>query len=98
MMCGESYPSLVRLNLTISSASVDGTSQFVAQIPIMDAMLMGYWVADQVRNISSSVIYTLRRFIMIPCEMFLMDHLRNNIRNSLIGSGKGRVGGIGGAI
>ena len=37
----------------------------------------------------------LRRVIMIPCEMFFWDHLRNTRIISLIGSGRGRVGGLG---
>ena len=32
---------------------------------------------------------------MIPCEMFLRDHLRNTRRIALLGSGRGRVGGLG---
>ena len=69
-----SSPSLVHLCPTISSASVGGISQFVVQIYSMDAILMGYWVAGQMRNMTSSVMYKsnfrmgnmiLRRFIMI---------------------------------
>ena len=37
----------------------------------------------------------LRRVLMILCEVFLPDHLSNNRRISLIGSGRGIVDGLG---
>ena len=98
--CWESSTSLVRLCPTISSTSVGGKRQFVAQIPSMDAILMGYWVADQVSTMKSSVIYkskfrigdiTLRRVLIIPCEIFLKSHLRSTRRIDWIDSGRGRA-------
>ena len=32
---------------------------------------------------------------MIPCEVFLRDHSRGARRIALLGSGRGRVGGLG---
>ena len=37
----------------------------------------------------------IRRFLMIPCEAFLRAHLSNNRSIDMLGSGRGRVGGIG---
>ena len=37
----------------------------------------------------------LRRFLVIPCEIFLRDHLINTRIISLFGSGGGRFGGLG---
>ena len=68
---------------------------------------MGYWVVEQVRTTRSSVMYKnkfrmgdmiLIRVLMITCEMFLRDHLKNTSSISLIGSDRGRVDGIGDAI
>ena len=43
--------------LPTSFMSVGGMSQFVSQIPRMDAILMGYWMAGQMSTTMSSVIY-----------------------------------------
>ena len=103
----ESSTPLVRLCLPISSAFVSGIRQFLVQIPIMDKVLIGYWVAGQVRNMMSRVMYKskfmmgnmiLRRVLMIPCGIFLRDHVRNIRRIALIGICRGRVGGLGGAF
>ena len=40
----------------------------------------------------------LGRLLMIPCEMFLRNHLRNTISISLLESGRGRADGLGGAL
>ena len=40
----------------------------------------------------------LIRVLMITCEMFLRDHLKNTSSISLIGSDRGRVDGIGDVI
>ena len=53
----ESSTSLVCLCLPISSASVGKIMKLVVQIPIMDAILMGYWITCQVRTMMSSVMY-----------------------------------------
>ena len=99
----ELFTSLARLFLPISFASVGGISQFLVQIPSTDEILMRYWVAGQVRNITSRIIYNskfrtgntiLRKFLMIPCEMFLRYHLRNTRIIALLGSGRGRVGDL----
>ena len=96
----ESSTSIVRLCPTITSASIGGARQSVAQIPSMDAILMGYWVTGQVRNIWSSAKYksklmmgdmTHRRVIMIQCEMFLRYHLRSTRGIDLLGSVRNRV-------
>ena len=64
--------------LPISSASVGGIRQLVFQIPSMDVVLMGYWVASLVRAVMISVMYKskfsmgdmiLRRVLMISCEV-----------------------------
>ena len=72
------------------STYVGEMSQFVAQTPRMDEILMGYYMANQVRTRRSSVIYnnkfimgymTLRRIIIIPCEMFLEDSIEENLEH-----------------
>ena len=64
---------------------------------------MGYWVVEQVRTTRISVMYkckfrmgdmTLRRVVMIPCEMFLRYHLRSTRSIALLESGRGRVDGL----
>ena len=74
--------------------------QFVAQIYSMDAILMGYWVAFQVRTMRSSVVYkrkfimgcmTLRRVLMIPCYIFLREHFSSTRSIALLGSIRGVV-------
>ena len=37
-------------------------------------------------------------FLIMPCEVFLRDHLRISSSISLLGSGRGRVGGLGDAL
>ena len=92
------------LHMLTSYASVGGTRKFFGQTPIMDAILMGYWVAGHVRTMMISVMYksksrmgdmTLRRFLMIKCEMFLRENLRSTSRTALLSSGRGIVYGLG---
>ena len=52
----ESSQSIVCMHTPISSASVGGIRHFVVQILSMDAILMGYWVADQMKNMVSNVM------------------------------------------
>ena len=52
-----SSTSLVHLCPLVSYASVCGNRQCVVQVPIMDAILMGYWVSYQLRTMMSSVMY-----------------------------------------
>ena len=61
----------------------------------------------QVKTMMSSVMYKskfrmvkmiLRRVLVIPCEMFLRSHLRNTRSIALLGSGRGRVCGLYGAL
>ena len=40
----------------------------------------------------------LKKVLMISCEVFLRDHLRNTRSIALIGSSRGRVGDIGDAL
>ena len=40
----------------------------------------------------------LRKVLIIPYKMFLRSYLRNNRIISLIGSGRGRFFGLGGAL
>ena len=70
----------------------------------MDKILMGYWVASQVRTMSISVMYdiklrmgdtTLRRVIMIPCGILLRSHFRSTKSIDILGSGRGRADGCG---
>ena len=95
------------LHLPISSTSIGGTRQFLAQISSMNAILMGYWVAVQLSTMRSGVMYkskfiigdmTLMRFLMIQCEMFLRDHLRSTSGIYLVGSGRVRSDGCVDAI
>ena len=53
----DSCPYLVRLCQPISSASIGGIRKLVVKIPRMDTILMGYWMAGQVRTMLSSVMY-----------------------------------------
>ena len=53
----ESYPLLVRICLTTSSASVGVIRQLVFQIPRLDEILIGYWMAGHVRTMVNSVMY-----------------------------------------
>ena len=89
----KSSTSLVSLHPPISSTSIGGIRQYVVQIPSIYEILMGYWVAGQVRTMSRSVIYKskfrrgdmiLRRVLMIPCETILRSYLNNTRRVSLI--------------
>ena len=97
----------MRLCLPISYVYVGGIRQFVVQIPSMNVILMGYRVAGQVRTMMSSIMYhskfrtgnmILRSVLMIMCEMFLMDHLRNTRSIDMLASGRGRVCGLGDII
>ena len=65
---------------------------------------MGYCVAGQARTTMNSIMYKsnsrminmiLRMVLMIPCDMFLRDHLKNTRRIYLFGSVKGRVDDLG---
>ena len=87
--------------------SVGGIRQLIVQITSMDMILMGYWMAGQVRTTIISVMYKrkfrmgnmiLRMFLMMPYDMLLRHHLRNTSSISLLVSGKGRVGGRGDAL
>ena len=87
--------------------SVGGIRQLVVQITSTDEILMGYCMSGQVRTMMSSVMYnsklnmgkkSLSRFLMMPCEMLLRSHLRNTRRIYLLGSGRGRVSGLGYAL
>ena len=58
-------------------------------------------------TMTSSVMYKsnfrmgnmiLRRVLMIPCEILLMYHLSNTRSIDLLGSGRGKVGGLGGSL
>ena len=97
----------MHLHPYISYTSVFGNRYFFDQIHIMDAIFMKYWVAVQMRTMMSSVMYniklrigymTLRRALMIPCEMFLREHLSVIRRIALLVSGRVRVDGRGDAI
>ena len=63
---------------------------------------MGYWISVQVRTIMSRVMHKskyrigkiIRRVLMIPCEMFLKDHLRNTRSIALLDSVRVRIGGL----
>ena len=74
----------------------------VVQIPRMDAILMGYCMTGQVKTTMISVIYKsklktgniFRRILILSCEVFLRSHLRISRIISLLGSGRGRVGGL----
>ena len=68
---------------------------------------MGYWVSYQLRTMMSSVMYKskfrmrvmiLRRVLVVFCEMFFRVHSRNIGSIFLLGSGRGRVDGLGGAL
>ena len=56
---------------------------------------------------SSTVVYnskfsmgymTLRRFLVIPCKIFLRDHLRNTMIIDILVSISGSVDGLGGVL
>ena len=93
----------MHLCLPIIFASVGGIRQLVVQIPSMDAILMGYWMSIQVRTMMSNVMYksnfrignVLGRVLVIPCEILLRYHLRNNSRIAMLVSVRGAVGGLG---
>ena len=100
----ESCPSLVRLCLPISSASIGGIRQLIFQIPGIDLTLMGYCISVQVRTMMRSVMCKsslrmgeniLRRFLMMPYAVLLSSHLSTDRSISLLGSDRGRVDGIG---
>ena len=102
-----SYPSLVRLHPTISSMFVGGMRPFVSQIPSMDVILMGYWVAIQVSTMRSNFMLkskfrmgdmNLRKVLIISCGVLLRDHLRNTRNISLLVSGRGIFDDLGCAI
>ena len=103
----DSNTLLVRLHPTTSSTSVVTIRQFIVQIPSMDEILMGYWVVVQGRTTRNIVMYKskfrmgdmiLRRVLMIPCGVLLRSHLRNKRRIYVLGSGRGRVDGLGKAL
>ena len=56
----ESCTSLVCLFMPISYVSYVGIRKLVVQIFIKDLILMGYWMAGQVRTMMSSVMYKCR--------------------------------------
>ena len=64
-------------------------------------------MTGQVRTMMSSVMYKsnfsmggmiLRWIFMIPCDMFLGTHLMNTSSIYLLGSSRGRVGGLGDSL
>ena len=103
----EYSPSRVSLFLLISSASIGGIIQLVVQITSMYTILMGYCMAGQVRTMMSSAMYK-NKLIMgekslggspwCLLRFFLSDHLRNTRSIALLGSGRVRVNGLGGAL
>ena len=102
-----SYPSLVRLHPLISSSSVGGISQFVVQIPSMDTIFMGYWVAGRLSTMRSIVIYKskfsigemiIMRVLIITFDVFLRGHLSNTTIIALFGSVRVRVDGLGDSL
>ena len=104
MIHRESSTSFMCLKPTTSYSPVVSIRKFVVQIPSTDKILMGYWVVSQVRTMMSSVMYKskfrmrymiLRKVLVITCEMFLGDHLRNTRIIDLLGSGRGIFGGLG---
>ena len=56
MRYSESSPSLVSLYPPISSVSGGGIRKMVIQIPSIDVIFMGYWMAGQVSTMMSSVM------------------------------------------
>ena len=93
--------------LPTSFMSVGGMSQFVSQIPTIDAIFMGWWMEVQVSTMRSSVTFKnklvmgdidLRTIIMIPCEIFFRTHLSCISIISLIGSMRSIVDGHGGTL
>ena len=97
----------MRLHPTISSMFVGGMRHFVSQIPSMDLILMGYWVAIQVSTMRSNFMLeskfrmgdmTLRKVLMILCGVLLRDDLRNTRNISLLVSGRGIFDDLGCAI
>ena len=100
----ESCNSLVCLCTTISYVSVCGIRQLIVQIPRIYATLMGYWIAGQARTMMRSVMCKsnlrmgeniLWRVLMMPCAVLLRYHLRIDRSIALLGSGRGRVDGLG---
>ena len=84
--------------------SVGGIRQLVVQNTSMDELFMEYWMAGQVRTMLISVMQKsklwvgriiLRRVLMTLCEMLFRDHFRNTSIIAMLGSGRGRVGGLG---
>ena len=97
----------MRLHTSIGSASVGGIRQLAVQIPIMDEILMGYWMVGQVRTMRVSVMYKsnlnmgymiLNRVLVIPCEVFFRAHLRNTSSITFLFGGRGIVDGLGGTL
>ena len=79
----------------------------LTHISSMDKLLMRYWGAGHMRTMRSIVIYksksrigdtTLWKVLMIPCEIFLRDHLRSTSGIYLVGSGRVRSDGCVDAI
>ena len=102
-----SYPLLVHLCPPTSYASISVISPFVVQITRMDEILVGYWVAGQVRTLMSRVLYNsklsmgnivLRRVLMVSYEMFSIGHLKNTSIIALLGSDRSRVGALGDSL
>ena len=78
----------------------------VFQIPIMDTIFMGYWMAVQVRTMTSNVMYnsklkmkkSLGGLLMMPYEVFLRYHLMSARNIGMLGSGRVRVCDLGDAL
>ena len=75
-----------------------------SQTPRIDAALIGYCIAVQVRTMMRSLICNinyrmgeniLRRVLVMPCSVLLMDHLMSGRRIVMIGNGRGGVDGLG---
>ena len=101
----ESCPSLVSLCLPISYMSVGGIRQLIFQITRIDVTFIGYWIWGQVMTMMRSLMCQsnfrmgsniLRRILIIPCAVLLRSHLMSARSISLLGSGRGRVDGLGG--
>ena len=99
--------SPVRLCLPIYSTSVGGIRQFIFQIPIIDATLMGYCIAGQVKTMVRSVMCEinlrmgeniLRRVLVMPFEVLLRDQLGGTRSIVLLISGRGRVDVLGDSL
>ena len=79
----------------------------VVQIASIDTTLIGKWVVGQVGTLISRIMYKIkfrigdiifRDVLMILCEMLLRTYFINTSSIDLLGSGRGRVSGLGDAL